>query len=122
VAGTEDADSATHQLRKSDHVPEPVQGWQQWTADITDTVSVCETGEALDRLQNMNRLLFKGIARERPDLYAQLGKTIGQRRRELAPAKPALAPPSKPKKPRASRAGSGRAKPKPKANGGAAHA
>jgi hypothetical protein len=122
VAGTEDADSSTHQLRKTDHAPEPVQGWQQWTADITDTVEVCETGEALDRLQNMNRSLFKGIARERPDLYSQLGNIIGERRREIAPPKPALASPSKPKKPRASQSGSGGAKAKPKANGGAVHA
>jgi hypothetical protein len=97
VAGTEDADSTTHQLRKNDHAPEPVQGWQQWTVDITDTVSACETGEALDRLQNTNRLLFKGIARERPDLYSQLGNITGERRREIAPAKLELAPPSKPK-------------------------
>jgi hypothetical protein len=121
VVGTEDADSTTHRLRRDDHVPEPVQGWQQWTADISDTVSVCETGEALDRLQNTNRLLFKGLASERPDLYAQIGHTIVERRRRIAPATTASGSRVRAKKPGVQRS-SPRRKGKPEANGGAANA
>lgn len=80
VNGSEDADATSHQLRKSDHLPEPVQGWEQWVVDISDVVRVCETGEALDRLQNMNRPLLKAISRERPELYAKLGECIRERR------------------------------------------
>jgi hypothetical protein len=119
VAGMDDGDATSHQLRKSDHVPEPVQGWKQWAADITDTVGVCETGEALDRLQNLNRSQLKGLARERPDLYSQLGQTISGRRRAVAP--PSLQPvaPLKSKKPKSARASSSRAK--AKGNGGEVH-
>ena len=118
VVGSEDADATSHQLRKSDHVPEPVQGWEQWTSDISDVVRVCETGEALDRLQNMNRALLKGISRERPDLYTRLGDTIRERRQAITKPKASAAPRKKTK----TRAPSARAKSKEKANGGEAHA
>jgi hypothetical protein len=100
VSGTEDADANTHRLRASEHVPEPVQGWEQWLVDIADVVRVCETGEALDRLQNMNRSLLKSISRERPDLYSRIGEIIRDRRKAITEpdpvpntrAKPATAP------------------------------
>jgi hypothetical protein len=84
VLGVEDADARTYQLRVSDHLPEPVQGWTQWTADILEVVRVCQTGEALERVQNSNRALLKAISRERADLYAQIGTYIQERRRALA--------------------------------------
>jgi hypothetical protein len=89
VSGSEDADATTHRLKVSEHVPEPVQGWEQWLADIADVVRVCETGEALDRLQNMNRALLKSLSRERPDLYSRIGGIIRERRQVIAPSRPA---------------------------------
>ena len=83
VAG-QDADATSHHLRKSEHVPEPVQGWEQWMSDMSDVVRVCESGEALEGLQNTNRALLRGMSRERPDLYTRIGETIRERRLSLA--------------------------------------
>lgn len=94
VTGMEDADASSHRLQKTDHVPEPVQGWEQWVRDIADVVRVCETGEALDRLQNTNRALLKSVSRERPELYSDIGRIIGARRVALNPPKDT--PPRKP--------------------------
>lgn len=74
VTGMEDADASSHRLKKTDHVPEPVQGWEQWVQDVADVVRVCETGEALDRLQNTNRARLKSISRERADLCPKLAR------------------------------------------------
>jgi hypothetical protein len=87
VSGSEDADATTHRLKVNEHVPEPVQGWEQWVSDISDVVRVCETGEALDRLQNTNRSLLRSISRERPDLYSKLGEIIRKRRQTIEPVK-----------------------------------
>lgn len=84
ISGSEDADAVSHSLRHNDHVPQPVQGWQQWTLDILVMVRICETGEAIDQVQSSNRLLLKAISRERPDLYRELGQTIGERRSTLS--------------------------------------
>jgi hypothetical protein len=54
--------------------------------DITDTLDVCETEEAIGRVQDRNRSLLKAINRERPDLYATLGEAFQARREALAPA------------------------------------
>lgn len=130
VAGLADADASSHRLQKPDHTPEPVQGWDQWKVDILDVVRVCETGEALDRLQNTNRALLKAICRERPELYSTLGEKIRDRRAAIAPkvgAGPAVrsegtadGKPPQAKAPKKRRT----AKPKVgvKANGGEAHA
>jgi hypothetical protein len=120
VSGTEDADATTHQLRVGEHVPEPVQGWGQWSNDISDVVAVCETGEALDRLQNINRALLKSVSRERPDLYTRLGATIRERRAAIAPVKsaPPVRAPSTRRK-----AAKSKVPPETKANGaGGVHA
>jgi hypothetical protein len=130
VSGSEDADAVTHRLKASEHVPEPVQGWERWMLDIGDVVRVCETGEALDRLQNMNRTLLKSISRERPDLYSQLGEIIRDRRLAIAPGKPlkevtmadeAASQPVKTRKKRTPRSSAARESAKNKANGAEAH-
>ncbi len=96
VSGSEHADAASHRMGKNSHVPEPVQGWDQWAKDICDMLRVCQTGEAIDRVQNSNRLLLKAIGRERADLYSVLGSAISARRREIAPVE---APDAEKKKP-----------------------
>lgn len=87
LSGTDDADSQSYQLRVANLSAEPVQGWEQWSRDIADMIRGCETGEAVDRVQNRYRGLLNSISRERPDLYSSVGKAIQLRRRELAPRK-----------------------------------
>ena len=115
VSGSEDADATTHKLGCSEHVPEPVQGWEQWTRDVSDVVRVCETGEALDRLQDLNRALLKAISRERPDLYSRVGEVIRERRQAIAPPEPHRTP-----KKTDARVVSPRSKAKQQANAGGA--
>lgn len=85
VGGTEDADAGTFKLRMS-HDPEPVQGWAQWMRDMIDLIGVCETEEALGRVQNSNRALLKAISRERPELYEAIGAAFTGRRAALVSA------------------------------------
>ena len=84
VNGTEDADAASHKLIKNDQLPEPVQGWGQWAADVGEMIRGCQTVEAVERVQNSNRGLLKAINRERPDLYAALGDAIATKRETLS--------------------------------------
>ena len=83
VRGIEDPDSTSLRLCADVHSPEPVQGWDQWTADIIEIVVSCETGEALDLVQGRNRDLLKSLGRERPQLYGELGKKFIERREAL---------------------------------------
>jgi hypothetical protein len=98
VAGTEDADAGTSKLvtRPSVQTGEPVEGWEQWAKDVMDTLGICESIEAVDRVQSGKRSQLRAIGRERPDLYAALGECFSQRRQAL------LAPPCPPKKARKS--------------------
>jgi len=80
VGDTEDADAASHRLAAKTHVAEPVQGWEQWARDIADIVSVCESEQAIDTVQDRNRELLKAISRERAQLYADLGESFSGRR------------------------------------------
>ena len=83
VGPSEDADATSHRLKARTHVPEPVQGWEQWGRDIGDIVSVCESSQAIDLVQDRNRDLLRALGRERPDLYADLGCTFEARRESL---------------------------------------
>ena len=84
ISGTADADEGSHRLRRSDHVPEPPQGWGRWSSELLEIVRVCETEEALERVQNSNRVLLKAVSAEQPKLYVQLGEAIQNRRRAIA--------------------------------------
>ena len=130
LTGMGDADATSHRLQKADHAAEPVQGWDQWVVDIVDVVRLCETGEALHRLQDTNRGLLKAIRLERPELYSSLGESIGQRRKAIT-SKIAVKPASgssgeSGKKPPVKKAPRRRRPAAPKAaikgNGGEAHA
>ena len=107
VSAAEDADSVSHKLSRNSHVPEPVQGWTQWAADVSDMLRICETHEAVDRVQNSNRQLLKAIARERADLYAALGEAIGSRREEISSSRTKTNKPAK-RAPTAARKANGR--------------
>ncbi len=85
VSGTEDADASSPRL-KNGHSPEPVQGWEQWAADVQDTIRICQAEEALGRVQRTHRLALLTLSKERPELYAALGEAMMRRREELKPA------------------------------------
>jgi hypothetical protein len=102
VTGILDADASSFKLKKvrgaTDQTmvePEPVQGWEQWSADITELVSSCETVEALERVQGSNRALLRRLARERPELYACLGAAFSERRQQVSPKSLTAAPAKK---------------------------
>jgi hypothetical protein len=84
VPGNDDADRLTPKLAKQDHNPEPVQGWPQWAADVIDTIGICETEEALVRVQDGKRAQLKAISRERNTLYVAIGEAFACRRTALA--------------------------------------
>ena len=83
VGDLEDADATSHRLAAKTHVPEPVQGWEQWARDIQDIAAVCESEAAIDVVQGRNRELLKAISRERTDLYEELGEYFTERRHSL---------------------------------------
>lgn len=84
VCGAEDADRTSHRLTLKTHCPEPLQGWTQWCLDIEDIVSLCESEQAISLVQERNRDLLKALAREQPQLYAELGHAFVSRREVLA--------------------------------------
>ena len=96
VAGTEDADAGTMAriTRPSVLTGEPVEGWEQWAQGVMDTLGICESIAAVDRVQSGKRPQLRAISRERPELYATLGACFSQRRQAL------VAPPCPPKKAR----------------------
>jgi hypothetical protein len=93
VAGSEDPDRNSAKATSRTHVAEPVQGWEQWARDIEDIVSLCESDSAIDLVQGRNRELLKGLNREQPDRYRQLGEAFSARRKYLGAPVPAPASP-----------------------------
>jgi len=89
VAATEDADQTSHRLSPRIHSPEPLQGWPQWCLDIEDIVGLCESEAAISIVQERNRDLLKALAREQPQLYAELGQAFLTRREVLGSRAPA---------------------------------
>jgi hypothetical protein len=87
VVGEDDPDRGKR-IAAAPHGPMPVQGWEQWSQDIIDMIRLCESEEALSRVQNSNRGLLSSIQRERGELYATIGDAFSKRRSELvcAPA------------------------------------
>jgi hypothetical protein len=79
----EDSDASSHKVYAIVHAPEPVQGWEQWVIDIGDIVTVCESCEAIDLVQDRNRALLMSLSRERPNIYAELGQAFVARRESL---------------------------------------
>jgi hypothetical protein len=102
VSGADDPERASYRLSSKTHVPEPVQGWEQWSRDIIDIVSVCESQQAIDLVQDRHREYFKALSRERAELYDELGKALCGRREILSSREVQLRPATKP--PRKARA------------------
>ena len=85
VSARDDPDHETFKLRSLEVIVEPPGGWEQWATDIIDIAKLCETDEALDRLQATQRQRFKAISAERRDLYDRIGDAVRGRRFELRP-------------------------------------
>ena len=85
VAGTEDADAGmtARVTRPSALTGEPVEGWDRWATEVMDTLGICESIAAVDRVQSGKRSQLKAISRERPDLYAALGDCFSKQRQAL---------------------------------------
>lgn len=62
----------------------PVQGWDQWSQDIMEIVRLCESMEALDRVQDTNRALLRAIQREWCGLYEAISVEVANRRLALS--------------------------------------
>jgi hypothetical protein len=86
VSRSQDPDAQTHRLAAESprEDSEPDQGWEQWVADVSDVIRVCETSEALDRVQETHRRTLHALSRERQSLYSEIGRTILGKREELS--------------------------------------
>lgn len=51
-------------------------------------IGICESEDALGRVQDRHRDSLKGLSRERADLYASIGEAFAQRRLVLTPIRP----------------------------------
>jgi hypothetical protein len=83
IRGSNDADASSHTLCAENREAEPIQGWEQWTRDLVDIVTVCESEDAISLVQSRNGALLKALRQERPDLYRELGTSFVERRRLL---------------------------------------
>lgn len=83
IAGAEDPDRSGPRATSRTLVTEPVQGWEQWARDIEDIVSVCESEQALDLVQERKREMLTALSRERAELYREVGECFGARREAL---------------------------------------
>lgn len=85
VQGTDDPEATTHRARPGKtEVPDPDQGWEQWSSDIQDMIRICETGEALDRLQHTYRASLRAASKRQPQIYGAIGKAMQERRMVVA--------------------------------------
>ena len=80
-ASGEDADAMTQRRQTVQEAPDPDQGWDQWAADLQEMVRICETEEALDRVQSTYRPLLRACSKRRPELYSAIGVRVAERRK-----------------------------------------
>lgn len=88
----EDADAPSSGLngnkRKPAPIPEPPEGWENWSAEVIDIARSCESSEAIDRLLEVRRLQLAALQRGRPALYAKVGEAIALRLADQKPQRP----------------------------------
>lgn len=85
IARSDDVDASSHRLVAKRDTADPDQGWDQWAFDIQDMINICETNEAVDRVQATYRALLRAASVRRPDLYQAIGQVIQARRKTVAP-------------------------------------
>ena len=93
VSGREDADRGSPGRNSCAALPSPVEGWLQWAEDIASVVTACATPEAIERLLASNRAQLSALAREQPDAYTRVGRSIAAQRKVLAQAVAGMNPP-----------------------------
>lgn len=86
IAGSHDTDATSYRLAPHRDEPDPDQGWDQWAFDMQDMVNICETTEAVDRVQATYRALLRAASVRRPDLYQAIGQVIQARRDKVKPS------------------------------------
>lgn len=84
TSGRDDPDRSSPGRGSTAALPAPVEGWAQWAQDIASVIDSCATPEAIERLLVSNRGQLSGLAREKPDAYVRIGRTIAARRKALA--------------------------------------
>ena len=93
---SDDADASNHRLKRPARAIEPAEGWPMWCDGICDMIGLCESVGALDRVRTRHGALLAALKRERPELYARIGKAVTKRSQELAAPKAALQAKAKP--------------------------
>ena len=88
VSRSEDADMSSTHLKFEAEPPDPVQGWEQWTRDIADLILGCESEEAVGRVHETYRAMLRAASKRPPDLYAAIGRAIGDRKQVLGKSAP----------------------------------
>lgn len=86
VQGATDPDATFYRVKTSTaEVLDPDQGWEQWSLDIQDMIRICDSPEALDRVQSTYRALLRAASKRQPAIYAAIGTAMLVRRQALAP-------------------------------------
>jgi hypothetical protein len=84
--GEDDVERGTRQVRATTIVDEaPVQGWDQWIADISDMIRGCETSDALTRVQQTYRRELRQLASADKAKFSLVGTSFQEKRDELSP-------------------------------------
>jgi hypothetical protein len=94
LQGSDDADASTHRIVRSQELADPDQGWDQWSLDIRDIIGICETEEAIRRVQSTYGSLLRAASKRRPDVFALIGDAISARKSSITAlvSKPVAAP------------------------------
>ena len=83
----DDSDASSHRPRPNGRsapaLPEPAEGWPNWSAEVIDIAASCETTEAIDRLLSRRRTTLNALQRSRPELYSEVGEAIASRLTDL---------------------------------------
>jgi hypothetical protein len=86
VQGADDPDATTYRVKPGPaEVPDPDQGWEQWSLDIQDMIRICESPEALDRVQTTYRAQLRAASKRQPEVFAAIGAEMQARRGALGP-------------------------------------
>jgi hypothetical protein len=77
IKGRPDADVVTHQLDSPIVIPA---SWANWTTDLKAMIDICESIEAITRLQASHRELLRMVSAADRTLYDSIGLAIQNRR------------------------------------------
>ena len=84
AGGADETDAALRRSKGDGEVSDPDQRWDQWLVDIQDMIGGCESGEALDRVQETYRPQIRAASTRRSDVFRAIGQSMADRRDALA--------------------------------------